>query len=144
MSLVQALRQRERGFGGEAKSAVGFFLQSGQVKQAFAAFAARLAFFADGGGFAAHGVSDGLRFLQTPDAVFFFLFVFCVFFMLWVKPFGRVGACCRCKLGVDFPIVAADEFADLLFAFHHHAQGWCLHAAHGRQEEPAFAGVKRG
>ena len=119
-------------------------MQSGQIKQAFAAFAARLAFFGDGGGFAAHGVSDGLRFLQTPDAVFFFLFVFCVFFVLRVKPFGGVGASSCCELGVYLPEIAADKFADLLFAFDHYAQGRRLHPTHGRQEEPAFAGVKRG
>ena len=119
-------------------------MQSGQVKQAFAAFAARLAFFGDGGGFAAHGVSDGLSFLQTPDAVFFFLFVFCVFFVLRVKPFGGVGACGCGELGMDLPEIAADKFADLLFALDHYAQGRRLHPTHGRQEEPAFAGVKRG
>ena len=117
-------------------------MQSGQVKQAFAAFAARLAFFADGGGFAAHGVSHGLRFLQTPDAVFFFLFVFCVFFMLWVKPFGGVGASGCGELGVDFPIVSADKFTDLLFALDYHAQCGRLDTTHGRQEETAFAGIK--
>ena len=117
-------------------------MQSGQVKQAFAAFAARLAFFGDGSGFAAHGVSDGLRFLQTPDAVFFFLFVFCVFFVLRVKPFGGVGASSCCELGVYLPEIAADKFADLLFALDYHAQCGRLDTTHGRQEETAFAGIK--
>ena len=144
MALIQALRQRERGFCGKTKAAVGLFLQSGQVKQTFAAFAARLAFFGYGGGFSAYGVSHGLRFLQTPNAVFFLLFVFRVFFVQRVKPFGRVGACSCGEFGVDFPIVSANKFADLFFALHHHTQGRRLHTANGCQEETAFAGIKRG
>ena len=144
MSLVQALRQRQRGFGGEAKTAVGFFLQGGQVKQGFAAFVAWLAFFGHGGGFPAHRVGHSLRFLQAPDAVFFFLFVFAVFFVLRVKPLGRVSACGRSELGVDFPEIPADKFTDLLFALYHHAQGRRLHATHCCQEEAALPGVKRG
>ena len=64
--------------------------------------------------------------------------------MLRVKPFGRVGASSCGELGMDLPEVAADKFADLLFALHHNTQGRRLHTAYGRQEETALAGVKSG
>ena len=139
MALIQALRQRERGFCGKTKAAVRLFLQSSQVKQAFAAFAAWLAFFRDGCGLAAHGVGHGLCFLQTPNAVFFFLFVFRIFFMLWVKPLGGVSACSCGEFGVDLPKITADKLADLFFALHHHTQSRRLHTAYGCQKETAFA-----
>ena len=58
---------------------------------------------------------------------------------LRVEPLGGVFAGLGAEGGVDFPIVAADEFANLFFAFHHHRQRWRLHSPHGGQEEATFA-----
>ncbi len=102
-----------------------------------------LAFFRDGGLLATHGVGDGLGLALGPDAVGPFLGVFRVLFPLRVEPLGRVGASLGTKAGMDFPVVAADELADLLFAFHHHRQRRGLHPAHGGQEEATVARVER-
>ena len=48
------------------------------------------------------------------------------------------------KLRVDFPVVAADELADLLLALDHDGQRRRLHAAHRGQEEAAVARVEGG
>ena len=66
------------------------------------------------------------------------------FFPARVEPFASVGARIGRKRGVHFPIVAADEFANFLFAFHHHRQGGGLHSAHRGQKKPAIARVKGG
>ena len=140
--LVQALRQRQRGFGRKAKAAIGLALQSGQVKQAGAAFVARLGLLVHGGGLAAYGVGNGLGLCLRPQAVFFFLGVVGVFFVRGVKPFGGVSARLRGKFGVDLKVIAADEFADLLLALDHHRQRGRLHPAHGGEEKAAVARVK--
>ena len=45
---------------------------------------------------------------------------------------------------MNFPVVAADEFSNLLFALHHHRQGGRLDTAHGGQKEAAIARVEGG
>ena len=49
----------------------------------------------------------------------------------------------RGKTGVDFPVVAADEFADFFFALDHQGQRRRLHPADGGQKEAAALRVKR-
>ena len=144
VALVQALRQGERGFGREAKTAIRLALQGGQVKQAGAAFAAGLAFFGDGRGLVAHRVGNGLCFAYRPHTVFFDLFVVGVGFVRGVEPFAGISAGRGGKAGVDFPVVAADELPDQLFALDHHRQRGRLHPTHGGEEKPAIAGVERG
>ena len=61
VALVQSLRQRQRGFGGKAKLAVGLALQAGQVKQLAGRLGGGLAFFRHRGGLAARGVGNGQR-----------------------------------------------------------------------------------
>ena len=62
--------------------------------------------------------------------------------MRQVKPFGCVEAGLRAELGMDLKIVAADEFADLLFALHHHRQRGRLHPANRSQEKAAVARIE--
>ena len=143
MAFVQALRQRQGGFGGKTKPAIGLALQTGQIEQARAAFAAGFAFFGDGGGLLAHRVGNGLGLVLRPDPVFFFLGVVRVFFVLRVKPFASVSTGGSAKLRMDFPVIPADEFANQLFALDHHAQGGGLYPAHGGEEKTAVARVKR-
>ena len=69
----------------------------------------------------------------------FLLAVFGVFFVLGVEPLGGVSACSHLEAAMNLPIVAANELANLFFAFHHHRQGWRLHTADGGQEEATFA-----
>ena len=140
--LVQALRQRQRGLGGKAKAPVGLALQSGQVKQAGAAFITGLAFFLHTGGLAAHRIGNRLGLCLRPEAVFFFLGVVSIFFMRRVKPFGRVAARLRGELSMDFKIIAADKFANLLLALHYHRQRGRLHPAHGGEKKTAVARIE--
>ena len=139
VALVQALRQREGGFRREAKAAVGLALQGGQVEQAWAAFAAGFALLGDGRALLAHRVGNRLRFAQRPDTVFLDFFVVGMGFVAWVEPFAAVSTCGRSETGVDFPVVAADEFADQFFALDHHAQGGGLHPTHRGEEKTAVA-----
>ena len=69
VALVQALGNRECGFGREAKLAVGLSLQRGQVKQQGRDLGGGLAFFGDRGFLAAHGLGNGLRLAGVPDPV---------------------------------------------------------------------------
>ncbi|CAB4806593.1 unannotated protein [freshwater metagenome] len=144
MAFVQALRDRQRGFGRVAKLAVGLALQAGQVKQRRRGLGGGLAFFSHAGALAAHRLGNGLRLALAPDPVGLFLGVLSIFFMLWVKPLGGILAGLRGKTGVDFPVVAADELADLLLALYHHRQRGRLHPPDGRQEKPAIARVEGG
>ena len=139
MPLVKALSQRQGGFGREAEFAVGLTLQAGQVEQQRRRLRGGFGFFCDNSGLTAHGIGDGLCLRGVPDAVSALFCVFRVFLPLRVKPFGRVIACLRAKGGVDFPVVAADKFADQFFALYHHAERGGLHAANGRQKEAAIA-----
>ena len=139
VALVQRLRNRQRGLGGEAELAVGLALQTGQVKQQRRGLAGGLAFFRHAGGLAAHGLGNLLRLQCAPDAVGLELYVVRVALPLRVEPLGGVGAGQGIEGGMHFPIVAADKFADLLFALHHHRQGGRLHPAHSGQEEAAIA-----
>ena len=144
MAFVQALRDRQRGFGRVAKLAIGLALQAGQVKQRRRGLGGGLAFFSHAGALAAHRLGNGLRLALAPDPVGLFLGVLSVFFVFGVEPFGGVLAGLGGKAGVDFPVVAADELADQLFTLDHHRQGGGLHPTDGGQEEPAIAGVERG
>jgi len=143
VTFVQALSQRQRGLGRETKFAVGLALQAGQVKQAGAGLRGGRGLFGHAGRLAAHRVDDGLRFGGGPLPVGFLFGVF-FFFPGRVEPLAGIGAGSGGELGVDFPIVAAHELADLLFALDHHGQRGRLHPAHGGQEEAAIARVERG
>ena len=80
----------------------------------------------------------------APEAIGFFLDIGVVFFVVGVDPLGDVLAGLDLKIGVNFPIVAGDEFADQLFTRDHHRQSGGLHATHRRQKKPAIARVKGG
>ena len=56
---------------------------------------------------------------------------------LGVDPLGLVLAGLRQEGGVDFPVVAADELADLFFALHHHGHRRRLHPADSGPDEAA-------
>ena len=142
MALVQALRQRQRGFGRKAELAVGLALQAGQIEQQGRRLRGGLALFGDGGLLAAHGVGNGLRFGGRPHAVGLGFGILALL-PLRVEPLGGVLARFGAKGGVDFPVVAAHELADLFFALHHQRQRGRLHPAHGGQEEAAIARVER-
>jgi len=79
-----------------------------------------LAFFSHRGLLALAGLGNGLGLGQAPHAVSFFLGVFGVALVFRVEPLGGVLARDSGEAGVDFKIVAADKFADLFFALHHH------------------------
>ena len=142
--LVQALRQGQRGLGRKAKTPVGLTLQRGQVKQAGGGLGGGFAFFADRGGLTAGGVGDRLGFGLRPHAVGFLFGVVLVFLVLGVDPLARVFTGGDLEIGVNFPVVAADEFANLLLALDHHTQRGGLHPAHGGQEKAAVTGVEGG
>ena len=144
MAFVQALRDRQRGFGRVAKLAIGLALQAGQVKQRRRGLGGGLAFFSNAGALAAHRIGNGLRLALAPDPVGLFLGVLSVFFVLWVKPLGGVLAGLGGKTGVNFPVVAADELADLLLALYHHRQRGRLHPPDGRQKKAAVTRVEGG
>ncbi len=101
-----------------------------------------LAFFGDSRFFPAHGVGNSLRFPLGPDTIRLDFSVVCVFFVRWVEPFGRVFARNGSKRGVNFPVIAADEFANFLFPLNHHRQRRRLYPAHGGQKEATVARVK--
>ena len=149
VALVQALGQRQSGFGTEAEAAIGLALQRGQVKQQGAGLRRGFAFFRHCGGLAPGGAGDVLGFEGGPDAVGALFGVGQAIgagwrpLELWIKPFAGVGTGFSLKVAVDFPVVAADELADFFFALHHHRQGRGLHPAHGGQKEAAIAGVER-
>ena len=149
MPFVQALGQRQRHFGGEAKAAVGLALQAGEVVQQATRLGGGLGFFFYRGGLVVHRLHHALGSGFAPQALGFDFGVgagFNVFgggfFDCWVKPFARVLARLRAKGGVHFPVVAALEGADFFFALHHHGQRGRLHTAHGGQEEAAIAAVE--
>ena len=144
MAFVQTLRQRQGGFGRKAKAAIGLALQRGQVKQQRAGLGGRLAFFGDAGGLATHRVGDCQGFGLRPDAIGFLLSVVGVLLPLRIKPLGRVLTSLGEKAGVNFPVITADKFANLLLAYHHHRQRRRLHAAYGGEKEAAVARVECG
>ena len=80
------------------------------------------------------------RWVQTRSA--FFSASSASFFHCGIEPLAGVLAGLGREGGVDFPVVAADELADLLLALHHHRQRRRLHPAHGGQEEAAVARVE--
>ena len=129
MALIQRLRQRQGGFGREAKLAVGLALQRRQIKQQGAGLRGGLGFLCDGGFGALNGLHNGFGFGSGPHAVGFFLSVFGVFLPGCVEPLAWIGARRSIKLCMHFPIVAADELANLLFTFHHDCQRRRLHTA---------------
>jgi hypothetical protein len=132
VALVQALGQRQRGLGRKTKLAVGFALQTGQVKQSRARLRGGRGLFCHAGGLAADRIHNGLRLSSRPLAVGLLFGVF-FFFPFGVKPLAWILPACRSEVGVDFPVVAADEFADLFFTLDHDRQGGRLHPAHGGQ-----------
>jgi hypothetical protein len=142
VALVQTLRQGQRGLCTEAELAVGLALQAGQVKQQGRCLRGGLALFGDGGLLAAHGVGNRLGFRCRPHAVGAGFHVFRLL-PLGVEPLGGVFARLGAEGGVDFPVVTADELADLFLALHHQRQRGRLHTAHGGQKEPAIARVER-
>ena len=139
MPFVQALRQCQRGLGRKPEAAVGLALQRGQVKQARRRLGFGRGLLGDTGGATAHRVGDSLGLRLGPDAFGLELRVFLGFFPLGVEPFTWVDARLRRKGGVDFPIVAADEFTNLFFALDHHGQGGRLHPTDGGQKKAAVA-----
>ena len=144
VALVQALRDRQRGLGRVTELAIGLALKAGQVKQWRCSLGGGLAFFCDAGALAAHRIGNGLRLTLAPDPVGFLLGVLSVLFVFGIEPFGGVLAGLCGKAGVNFPVVAADELADLLFPLDHHRQRGRLHPPDGRQEKPAVTRVERG
>ena len=145
--FVQALRQRQRGFGAEAKAPVGLALQAGEVVEQPAGLGAGLGFFAHLRRLAAHGGGDGLGGGGVPEAVGLELGVGGVasgFFEARVKPLAGVAAGLGIKAGVQLPVVAALEGADFFFALDHHRQRRRLHPAHGGEEKTAVAAVEGG
>ena len=129
-----------------AEAAVGLALQRGQVEQQRRGLRGRLAFLGDAGRLAAHGVGDGLRLALVPDAVG----ACCSassggsFFQFGSNHLPGYSPASARKAAVDFPVVAADELADLLLALDHHGQRRRLHPADGGQEEAAVARIERG
>ena len=81
---------------------------------------------------------------SRPDAVGALLGVVRVLLPLGIEPLARVLAGLGQEAGVDFPVVAADELADLLLALDHHGQRRRLHPAHRGEEEAAVARVEGG
>ena len=61
VAFVQALCNRQRGFGRKPKLAIGLALQRCQVKQLARGLRGGLAFFGHGGGLAPHGIRNGQR-----------------------------------------------------------------------------------
>ena len=129
VALVQRLRQRQGGFGREAEFTVGFALQRGQVKQLGAGLRGGLGLFCDAGFGAFNGLQNGLRLCCSPHTIGLFFCVLGIFFPCGVEPLTWVGARGGIELRMHFPIIAADELANLLFAHHHHCQGGRLYAA---------------
>ena len=172
VALVQALGQRQRGFGRKAEFAIGLALQRGQIEQQARRLRCGARFFRHRGALAAHGVGNGACLRFAPDAVGFqFRVRLGAFraggvigrggiggagsgvsglrsiggslFPCRIKPFARIEARFGGKSGVDFPVVAADELADFFLALDHHRQRGRLHPAHGRQKETAVARIER-
>ncbi len=154
VALVQALRNRQGGLGAVAELAVGLALQRCQVEQQRAGLGRGLALFGHRGGFAAHGVGNRLGLGQRPHAVGLEFGVGLLqvaggqvgrrLLPARVEPLGVVAAGLGLEAGVDLPVVAADELADLLLALDHHRQRRRLHPSHRGQEEAAVARVERG
>ena len=67
--FVQALRQRQRGFGRIPKLAVGLALQAGQVKQGGRGLSGGLALFAHRARLTLHRMGNGLGFGGVPESV---------------------------------------------------------------------------
>ena len=67
--FVQALRQRQRGFGRIPKLAVGLALQAGQVKQGWRSLSGGLALFAHRARLTLHRMGNGLGFGGVPEPV---------------------------------------------------------------------------
>ncbi|CAM4124350.1 hypothetical protein ACAN107058_22940 [Paracidovorax anthurii] len=143
VALVEALGQGQRGLGREAELAVGLALQAGQVEQQRRCLGGGLAFLGDGGRLAAHGVGDLAGALEAPDTVGAGLGVVALLLPLRVEPLAEVFAGLGVEAGVDFPVVAAHELADLFLALDDQRERGGLHAAHGGEEEAAVARVER-
>ncbi len=144
--LVQALRQRQRGLGRKAEAAVGFALQRSQVEQQRARpgwsacdSSVTVAALPRTASAMARGLALG------PDAVGLHARRRRGSSSTWGRTTcpgtrrPRPGS-----VRVDFPVVAADELADLLLALDHHGQRRRLHAPDRGQEEAAVARVEGG
>ena len=93
---------------------------------------------------AAHRVGDRLGVSRRPHPVGLQLGVLFVPLPRRVEPLARVLAGLDLEAGVDLPVVAADEGADLLLALDDDGQGRGLDAADRGQEEAAVARVEGG
>ena len=91
-----------------------------------------------------HRVGNGLGLAHRPHTVFFDFLVVGVGLVRGVEPFAGISAGLGGKAGVDFPVVAAHELPDQLFALDHHRQRGRLHPTDGGEEEAAVAGVESG
>ena len=140
--FVQRLGDRQGGLGREAEARIGFALQGRQVVQARRALRARLGFFGDARALAAHRLRDGLRIGFGPDPVGAPLGVIGVLLPLRIEPLAVVNPGLGGEARLDFPVVARDVLADLLFALDDDRQRGRLHPAHRRQEEATVARVE--
>ena len=142
VALIETLGQRQGGFGGKTKATIGLALQRGEVKQSRGRLGGGFALLGDLRRLVRDGLGDGVGVGLAPDAIGFFLGIGLVFFMLGVDPLGGVLPRFDLKVRVNFPIVARDEFANLLLAHHHHRQGGRLHAAHGGEKKSTIARIE--
>ena len=135
--LIQALCQGQRAFGRKTKSAIGFALERGQIKQLARCLARRLGFFRYRGPLAAHRVGNAAGAQGFPQAVGALLGVWlgpgCQSRALEsrVKPAPGIVARLGRKSGVNLPVIAADEFADFFFTLNHDRERRRLHPADG-------------
>jgi hypothetical protein len=141
VAFVQALRQRQRGLGREAELAVGLALQAGQVEQQGRCLRGGLALFGHLAGLpcTAAAMASASALFHRRSAL---ASASSALLPLRVEPLAQVLAGLGVESAVHFPVVAADELADLFLALHHQGQRGRLHPAHGGQEEAAVARVE--
>src|SRR5690606_36828138 len=123
--------------------AVGLALQRGQVVEQRRHLRGGLALFADVAVLAHALPADLVGLGLFPDARRLGVLIVALLEFL-VEPAALVGAGDGAEFGLDFPVVARDEGADLFLALDQNRQRRRLHAADRRLVEAAFLGVEGG
>ncbi len=143
MFFVKRLREAQSIFCGKTKTPVRLALQRRQIIKLRRHRSCRSAFFRDDARLAETFRFDGFRETYTPNALLLELIVAFLLGKFFIEPAAGVFARLRAERAVDFPIVARNEFFNLLLALDEDRQRRRLHAADRCEMKTAGLGIER-